>query len=265
MTIFMRSAAALILWGVVAAPVSAATYQSENFEVTSDSASVAREIAEAAEEWRRVLARHWFKRPLQQWDEICRIQVSSTKTGGSGWTNYEFLSGDLARIDIEMKGPPNRLLEYVLPHELTHVVLVTELNDTLPRWADEGAAMLSESRSQQLRQLLRVKQLIKAGSVIPFDQLFSMRRYPRKKDGLQAFYAQSFTLCEFLIERGGRGRFLQFVQEGRSGNWDRLIERHYKLKDAEALQAAWSEWALKKSQNPASLDAEAPVNSETSP
>jgi hypothetical protein len=222
-----------------------AEFQTANFVVTAESPKVAKAVAEEAEQWRTTLARHWLKRPLKDWPETCQIEVSTHRTGGSGWTSYEKLGGKTMPVGIQMQGPPDRLLEYVLPHELTHAVLVSALGEAMPRWADEGAAMLSESESQKHRQTLVAKQLVDSGKMIPVRQLLQMAEYPDSRSGLHAFYAQSLTLTEFLIARGGRAEFLEFVQEGQSENWDLALSRHYQWENVEALEGAWSQWIQK--------------------
>lgn len=233
----------------VATSLHAAKYRTANFEVAADSLSLAREIAESAEEWRTTLARHWLQRTLPDWSYSCRIDVTTRQSGATGWTTYGFRGGEVVRVGIRLQGPAEQLLEYVLPHELTHAVLVTAIGEALPRWADEGAAMLSESQSQKLRQKLVVEQLIHTGDLIPFRQMLLMIDYPPNKSQLHAFYAQSLTLSEFLISRGGRGRFLQFVHDGHAEEWDSALRRHYELESVEDLQGAWSEWVVKKAGN----------------
>ena len=66
-----------------------------------------------------------------------------------------------------------------------------------------------------------MEQLLKTGQTIPFGQfLFQVEKYPREKSRMFAFYAQSHSLTEYLIEQGGRSRFLQFVRDGSGGDWD---------------------------------------------
>jgi hypothetical protein len=229
----------------VATSAFAAKFQTANFEVTADSPEVAKAIAEEAEKWRAALAKHWLKTPLEDWPEVCQIEVRTRRTGGSGWTSYEKVGGKLVRVGIELQGPPERLLEYVLPHELTHAVLVLALGEAMPRWADEGAAMLSESDSQKLRQKLLVEQLVQSGNAIPARQLLEMPDYPASQSRLHAFYAQSLMLTEFLISRGGPAEFLDFVRAGRDESWDLALSRHYKWENIEAMEGAWSEWLQK--------------------
>lgn len=229
----------------VATSTFAAKFQTANFVVTADSPAVAKAVAEEAEKWRAALAKHWLEKPLKNWPETCRIEVSTYNTGGSGWTSYQKLGGKTVRVGIRMQGPPDRLLEYVLPHELTHAVLASALGEAMPRWADEGAAMLSESESQKLRQSLVARQLVETGEMIPIRQLMQMAEYPQSKSRLHAFYAQSLTLTEFLISQGGQARFLEFVHDGRCENWDLALSQHYQWENVEALQGAWSEWIHK--------------------
>jgi hypothetical protein len=229
----------------VATSAFGAEFQTANFVVTADSPTVAKAVAEEAETWRATLAKHWLEKPLKDWPETCRIEVSTHRTGGSGWTSYETFGGKTVPVGIQIQGPPDRLLEYVLPHELTHAVLVSALGEAMPRWADEGAAMLSESESQKHRQTLVAKQIVDSGEMIPVRQLLQMAEYPESKSRLHAFYAQSLTLTEFLIARGGRAQFLKFVQEGQSESWDVALSRHYPWDNVEALEGAWSEWIQK--------------------
>jgi hypothetical protein len=247
------TAGAVIALGFATA-LPAATFKTANFEVIADSPAIAREVAESAEKWRTTLAEHWLERPLKAWNYCCRIEVKTQESGGTGWTTYQFVGGKVHRVGIRMQGSLDRLLEYVLPHELTHAVLSTATGVALPRWADEGAAMLSESQSQKLRQNLVVEQLIHTGDVIPLRQMLQMMEYPPNKAKLYAFYAQSLTLAEFLIAQRGPVRFLEFVNEGHSGEWDAAIHLHYEIENVEALQGAWSEWVLKKTGNRNSRD-----------
>ncbi len=243
---WMKMAACLILGLGAAAPITAGEYeyQTRHFQVVANSPSVARDIGEAAEQSRSTLARSWLNRPLSDWNFRCRIEVDCRENEGSGWTNYDLLAGSVIQIGIEMQGSPDRLMDYVLPHEITHAILVTALGKAMPRWADEGAAMTAEAQSERNRQRLLVEQLLKAGQTIPLRKLFEQEKYPREKRRLYAFYAESHSLTEYLIEQGGRARFLEFVRDGSVGEWDRAVQVHYGRRDVETLQTAWSEWVV---------------------
>ena len=46
---------------------------------------------------------------------------------------------------------------------------------------------------------------------LPLDRLFMVEEYPTD---LMGFYGQGYSISRFLIEMGGRPRFLQFVRDG---------------------------------------------------
>jgi hypothetical protein len=240
---WQRLAAAICVYAGLTSRIPAAEYRSANFQVTADSAHIAREVAQAAEELRSTLARDWLDQPLETWNSRCSIRVESQKTGGSGWTSYRLLGGNVTRLGIRIQGPPERLLEYILPHEMTHAILVSALGTTLPRWADEGAAMLAESPSERFRQRLLVEQLLANGDLIPLSQILTLNKYPRDHASLKAFYAQSLLLADFLISRGGHARFLTFVKDGQA-DWDQAIQSHYDFENTNLLESAWSDWIV---------------------
>jgi hypothetical protein len=70
--------------------------------------------------------------------------------------------------------------------------------------------------------------------------MFAMKEYPAD---IMPLYAQGYTLTEFLIQRGGRRRFLDFLGDGmQSEEWSGATQRHYGYRDLAALQNAWLDW-----------------------
>lgn len=57
-----------------------------------------------------------------------------------------------------------------------------------------------------------------------------------------AFYGQGYSISRFLIEMGGRPRFLQFVRDGVQNGWDHATRSHYQLTDVRELDRAWRSW-----------------------
>ncbi len=239
---FKLPAAGALLILSLGATSNAAEFQTSNFLVVADSSQVAQDVAQAAENLRSSLARQWLGRKMDDWKFRCRITVDVSNEGGSGWTSYDKWNRKLTQIGIRLQGPLDRLMDYVLPHELTHAILVTVLGDTPPRWADEGAAMLAESRSQRLRQRLVVDELLKANGTIPLRDVLCRDEYPRDLGEMHAFYTQSLALTEFLVDHGGRARFLKFVRDGYDADWDGAVKRHYEYDNVEAMQEDWIEW-----------------------
>ena len=72
------------------------------------------------------------------------------------------------------------------------------------------------------------------------QQLFGMEEYP---SDLMGFYGQGYSVSRFLVEIGGRPRFLRFVQ-GRSADRPGTRPRvpHYGLANCRELDRAWRSW-----------------------
>ena len=66
-----------------------------------------------------------------------------------------------------------------------------------------------------------------------------MEEYPTD---LMGFYGQGYSVSHFLVEMGGRARFLKFVKDGMSTGWDSASKRHYGLADCRELDRAWRSW-----------------------
>lgn len=234
----------LLLTAVVCPSAAiAASHVTANFDVTSDSAELAETVAKAAESCRLSLAEHWLGHPLPAWKSRCRITVVADPAGGgTGWTSYLVTRGSVEDIEITLRGRPDRLLEFVLPHEITHTVLVTSLGKLIPRWADEGTAMMSESEAQRLRQRLILRQFLQSKQAPRLRSVLALVEYPDDKRQIRAFYAASLSLTEFLVARSGRSKLFRFLNDGERIGWDRAIRRHYAFEDVESLESAWIDW-----------------------
>ena len=70
-------------------------------------------------------------------------------------------------------------------------------------------------------------------------RLFQIDEYPKD---IMSFYGQGYSISRFLIEIGGRPRFLQFVRDGLNSGWDSATLTHYGLADVRELDLAWRSW-----------------------
>jgi hypothetical protein len=225
-----------------AAPACAGqrSYSSANFVVTAATDAIARCIAAAAEESRSRFAAEWLDRELADWTTPVRIVVEQGDAGGDGSVIYERYRGSVENVHITLRGPLDRIVEYVLPHEVAHVVLAVSLRHPLPRWVDEGVALLSESQSQQVRQHKTVTQLMTSGSLMPLDEILRLEEYPHSHRELVGFYASSYSLTEYLVAQGGRQRLLQFVRDGGRLGWEKSLMQHYGG-SLDELETSWRE------------------------
>ena len=46
-------------------------------------------------------------------------------------------------------------------------------------------------------------------------------------------------MSEFLVRRGGRAKFLEFVAQGQDDGWDKAAQNQYGYESVEGLESAW--------------------------
>ena len=109
----------------------------------------------------------------------------------------------------------------------------------MPRWADEGASLLSEDQRELTRHDQIATDLLARRGELPLGRLFVIEDYPKD---LMSFYGQGYSISRFLIEMGGRPRFLRFVRDGLKDGWDSATRVHYQLADVRELDRAWRAW-----------------------
>ena len=220
-----------------------ASWRTPNFVVEAPRLETARRIGKAAERHRRVLAVRWLGRPMPRWASPCRVTVRPATGRAAGATTFTFERGHVFGWRMTLRGPLDRVLESILPHEVTHTVLACRFRRPLPRWADEGAAMLAESTAERRRQRELVRDLLARRRQLPLASLVTATDYPHGPDNLVRLYAQGFSLVEFLVSRGGRGRFLEFLDHARSDGWDPALRTDYGLSGIAGLERVWLAWA----------------------
>jgi hypothetical protein len=219
-----------------AAPVS---YRTANFAVQAPSQEVARRVAEHAEVCRAAIARQWLGHELPAWSTPCPIRVKLTRGEAGGLTSFGFDRGRVSDQTMSVEGRLDRILVSALPHEITHTIFAAYFGGPMPRWADEGASLLSEDLRELRRHDQIVVDLLARRGELTLSRLFRVEEYPKD---LMSFYGQGYSISRFLIEIGGRPRFLRFVREGVRSGWDHATRTHYGLADVRELDRAWKAW-----------------------
>ncbi len=160
--------------------------------------------------------------------------------GRWGATSFVFDRGEVFGWKMNIQGSRERILDSVLPHEVTHTIFASYFRQPLPRWADEGACTTMEDRSEIAKQERNLLQYLKSGRGIPFKQMFAMKDYPQD---VMPLYAQGHSLSEWLIESHGRKEFLAFLADGmRDENWPRAVQEHYGFDNLLTMQNSWNDW-----------------------
>ncbi len=234
-----------------------AVAESANFRVYYHQApQLAEQVAQVAEATRWRMQRKWFGGTGPNWEPRCDIvlhataqdysaatQVPPTSPGHSSF-NAPSGPGLQRRIDLHCDNP--NMLHYVLPHETTHTVLVGNFgNDFVPRWADEGMAVLSEPPDKIESHLRNLTSLHQQGRLFPVQQLIQMRDYPAPEQ-TTGFYAQGVSVVAFLVRERGPQTFAQFLREGMCGNYEAALQKHYGYRGFSDLEVRWTRFAFQE-------------------
>jgi len=220
---------------------AAAGYKTTNFVVSAPSPQLAKEIGDQAEVYRKQLAVEWLGKELPAWSKPCPINAQvQPNLGAGGATSFVFEHGEVFNWKMNIQGSRERILDSVLPHEVTHTIFASYFRQPVPRWADEGACTTVEHPSEVSKQERNLIQFLKTGRGIPFSQMFAMKEYPAD---VMPLYAQGHSLSEWLIESRGRKAFLEFVGDGmKDENWPRAVREHYGFSSLLTMQNAWNDW-----------------------
>jgi len=220
---------------------SGAGYRTVNFVIDAPTPDLAEKIGRAAEQYRRDLAIEWLGAAMPNWSQPCPIhaQVESS-LGAGGATSFMFDRGEVFGWHMDIQGSEQRVLDSVLPHEVTHTIFASHFRRPLPRWADEGACTTVEDVSERSKQDKMLINFLHTGRGIAFSQMFAMTDYP---PDILPLYAQGYSLARYLIDQHGKHEFLTFLKEGmESERWPETVERHYGYKNLAVLQETWLDW-----------------------
>jgi hypothetical protein len=238
------TAAAVVLVTLLASNhVRAAGYRTMNFVVSAPTPQLAKEIGDSAEQWRVSLAQEWLGETLPRWAQPCPIKAQvAPNLGAGGATSFVFDNGEVFDWKMNIQGSRERILDSVLPHEITHTIFATHFRQPLPRWADEGACTTVEHRSEVSKQERMLIDFLKSrpGRGIPFNDMFAMKEYPQD---VLPLYAQGHSLSVYLIGQRGKREFMSFLADGmQDENWRRAVQAHYGYDHLLALQNSWLDW-----------------------
>jgi hypothetical protein len=172
-------------------------------------------------------------------------------SGAGGATRFQFDGGHIMDMDMNIEGSLERLVNSVLPHEVTHTVFANHFRCPVPRWADEGGAVLSEDEPERNRHDMLCRQILNTpGRAMPLRRLFGLKEYP---NDVMALYAQGYSVSNFLVSNGGRPNFLNFVAHGMQNGWDSAAMSFYHYRSVEELEQAWLEHMRRTKKQPVQL------------
>ncbi|MBI5247693.1 MAG: hypothetical protein HY923_10975 [Elusimicrobia bacterium] len=139
-------------------------------------------------------------------------------------------------------------LDAVLSHEITHLIWFEYMGHQNPdyRWVNEGLAVFQENKALGSRGQSDLFSALRGGlraQSIPMDQMIKLVPATERSYDVSLWYAQAESMTRFMIERGGRIGYSQFlaavrydkkfdqcIAEGFPGSWRTLeeLERDWK-------------------------------------
>lgn len=223
-----------------------ASHRTPNFVVTAPTPEIAQQVGQLAEKYRRDLAQEWLGKTMPNWARPCPVTVQvGANLGAGGVTSFVFDRGEVFGWQMNVQGSLERILDSVLPHEVTHTIFASHFRRPLPRWADEGGCTTVEHESERYKQQKLLVQFLQTGRGIPFSQMFVMKEYPRD---ILPLYAQGHSLCSYLIARGGKHKFLRYIGDGLdTEDWVAVTKQHYGFESLGQLQQQWLDWVRRGS------------------
>ena len=233
-----------LLLAIGAVASMGASYPTPNFVVHAPSEEVVMQLGQAAHIARPQLADKWLGEERPRRSSRCPIHVKVGQIGAGGATTFSFDRGEVFGWKMQIQGSLERILDSVLPHEISHTIFACHFRRPLPRWADEGAATLVEHHSERLIQRDRALTVMRTAERIPLRSLMSMKEYPTNMQDVLTLYAEGYSLADYLVQQGGKKRYLEFLQCAHQENWDHAIKRYYGAESIERLEQLWSGWVI---------------------
>lgn len=226
------------------------TFKSTHFIVFYKNATEnsVKQISDRAEEYYDLIADNLgFKRfDFWLWDDRAKIYIHDdikayqSATGQPSWSvgvAYPSLK------TIQTFPHAGNFLDTVLLHEMGHIIFrefVGFNNPGVTLWLDEGVASYQEKTKYSSVNIL-IRKAIDENNFMDLNKLFGLHSlFGLDSKLVYLFYAESFSLVDFLIKEFGRDRFVLFCQELRDKkNFERALTSAYPYANVNEFGQAW--------------------------
>ncbi|MCM8796962.1 MAG: peptidase MA family metallohydrolase [Candidatus Omnitrophica bacterium] len=253
-----------LVCGIIAQAEEWDTLKSTHFVVYYKKApeDFVKKISDRAEElYNKITADLGFNRfDFWLWDNRAKIYIYDdavqfqTTTGNPAWvggvaipklkTIATFYYAKNTDYSPQVSLPD--FLNQGLPHEMTHIIFrefVGFSNTAIPLWLEEGVASYQEKdKYDKVYALLKYWRSEKRFMDLKkLSQFSALSGIDDKTAGV--FYAEAFTVVDFLMKEFGRDRFVLFCQNLRDKkNFEQALVSTYSLRDIGELDSAWQRY-----------------------
>jgi hypothetical protein len=238
------------------APLSWHVHESANFRVYHIDAAVAAQASTAAEAVRSKQAKRWGSTATRAtWSPKCEIylyptpkdfaQMTGQPETSPGFSTMGVNGNRIIARRVNLRGDHPQLLTAILPHEVTHVVLADLFTDKqIPRWADEGMAVLAEPVSEQIGRTNDLATPLEQNRLFKLSELMAID-YPNA-ESWPIYYAQSVSLTQYLVELGTPGQFVSFVKSAQRQGVEQALRDVYQIEGFADLESRWQNYARRQ-------------------
>ena len=230
--------------------------ESAHFKVYHNDPKLGEQVAQIAESTRAAVIRKWLGQDVA-WEQPCQIYVHPTADSyhrqsgmpptAPGHSDYDADKSDASIIHyrrVFVRADHPHMLSAILPHEVTHVVLNGQFGRRLlPRWADEGMAVLSEPYSRIEMHLTPLADTYRQGQALTVQELLTVDDYPKDRSKVASFYGQSVCMVEYLCTVKGPQAFVAFMRDANREGDAAALQRNYGLTIAD-LDARLQQWIV---------------------
>ena len=228
------------------------TLATEHFQIFHQNDALANRVGESLEQfWQRILKELAPPDFNGTWPKRCEVYIYpskkeyAAKTGTKSWaegvTHIRFQQGRLQQQTIHIYQGAPLLLVSILPHELTHAMTPWFMNyqRDVPLWLGEGIAMLSEPAFHQNHRLRLITAQSRSNRLLPLATLVKLAAYPQDKDQAELFYAQSYSLVDFLVQTYGIDKLWRFGHQFSTTSVATAFQNVYGLASIDELEREW--------------------------
>lgn len=209
------------------------------------------ELAGLCESHRDTVQRAWLELTSRtNWSPKCDVYLHTSSSEYNrelgrigdksvGSTRMSFDDGRPVLRRIDLRADAADWSTGALPHELTHVVMGDVFGGrSIPRWADEGMAMLAESASKKRLRMASLKHLTAHRIGFSMSSLLAVQGLP-EPHLRDSFYGQSAALVSLLVAEHGSTRFIEFVRKSQTSGQSAALGEVYGFSNVSDLQRLW--------------------------
>ncbi|TRZ95982.1 hypothetical protein D4R78_02125 [bacterium] len=186
------------------------------------------------------------------WDARAKIYIYNDAQDYQKTTGEPAWSAGRATVKhkiIETFAGAQGFLDGVLPHEMAHIIFrefVGFDNYAIPLWLDEGVASYQE-KLKFAHTKIYLLGLMKSGEFMDLEKLSGFNPdSSQDNQAVKLFYAEAYSLVDYLIQEFGRDKFVLFCQNLRDlKNLQRAIVLTYSFASMKDFGESWQDY-LKK-------------------